>query len=219
MKLWSIIILSCLTAGMAAGCVSVGNQGADTLTGEEKAELKRELDGAMQEVHAELDAAVAEAASALDEAKAEVQEELGESAEWVGDMIRGEGERSRRVIWRKGAAEAEIEDREEFADSLALEEWKAADGSAEGLTEDVTYTVQWEKSIGLLDRWKKEYVDIGSLTLYQDSNLITARIHVLDGIFGRTPKLLGAEAMGEDFDEWFVVVYEVPEEVVESLRV
>lgn len=208
MKLGKIIILSCLAAGMATGCVSIGNKGLDALTEEEKAELRQELDGAF-----------AEAASVLDEAKAEVQEELGENAEWIGKMICGKEERPRRVIWRKGTAEAEIEDREGFAESLALEEWKATDGNAEGLTEDVTYTVQWEKTIGLLDRWKKEYADIGSLTLYQDSNLITARIHVMDGIFGKASKLFGTEAIGEDLDGWFVVVYEVPEEVVENLRI
>lgn len=218
MKMGSVILLSCLAAGISTGCVSIGNTGMDALSEEEKAELRQELDAAAQEIQAELDSAIAEAASALDEAKAEAQKELGENAEWIGEMIRGEQERPRRVIWKKGSAEAEIADNEEFVETLSLEDWKASAESTEGLTEDATYTIQWKKSIGLLDGWKAEYVDIGSFTVYQDSNLVTARIHIMDSILGQVPGLFAENTSGSDMDDWFVIVYEAPEGVTEALR-
>lgn len=218
MKFAKTMILACLTAGMASGCVSIGNRGMDMLSEEEKAELQQEMDEAAREIQTELSDAMAEAAAALDEANTEMYEELGEGAEWIGEMIRGYEERPRKVFWEKAAANGEIEDRDAFADSLALEDWAASDESTEGLKEDTTYTIQWKASIGLLDGRKEEYTDIGAFTVYQDSNLVTARIYITDGIMGKAADILGASIMGKDFTGWLTIVYEVPEDVAEALR-
>ena len=230
MKFGKILLLSCVMMGMATGCVSVGNKGMDELTTEEQAEVRQELNEAAQEIQAmldevegemqaELNEASTELYAAWDEVSAEMYAALDEiraemeDADWVRGMI-CEDERPRKVLWRKGDTEAEIVDRVEFADSLALEDWKVSDESTEGLTESVTVLVQWKKSIGLLDGWKKEYVDIGSIMAYEDSSLVAVEICAMNDVFGKMQGLLRENGTGEAF----TIVYEVPDKALESLR-
>lgn len=230
MRFGKILLLSCVTMGMTTGCVSIGNKGMGELPVEEQEEVRQELNEAAQEIQAaleevenemqaELDEASTELYAAWDEVSAEMYADLDEiraemeDADWVRGMI-CEDERPRKVLWRKGDMEAEIVDRVEFADSLALEDWKASDESTEGLTESVTVLVQWKKSIGLLDGWKKEYIDIGSITAYEDSSLVAVEICAMDDVFGRMQGLLRENGTGKAF----TIVYEVPDKALESLR-
>ena len=175
---------------------------------EVEGEMQAELNEASTELYAAWDEVSAEMYAALDEIRAEM-----EDADWVRGMI-CEDERPRKVLWRKGDMEAEIVDRVEFADSLALEDWKASDESTDGLTESATVLVQWKKSIGLLDGWKKEYIDIGSITAYEDSSLVAVEICAMDDVFGRMQGLLRENGTGKAF----TIVYEVPDKALESLR-
>ena len=83
---------------------------------EVEGEMQAELNEASTELYAAWDEVSAEMYAALDEIRAEM-----EDADWVRGMI-CEDERPRKVLWRKGDMEAEIVDRVEFADSLALED-------------------------------------------------------------------------------------------------
>ncbi len=212
MKFGKVIMLSCVAAGLATGCVSIGNSGMEDLSNLSREE-RAELEQGMEEMRTELDEVSTEFYGALDEARSEMQEEL-DGAGWIREMICEGVERPRKVFWQKGDTVAEIGDREEFAENLAVEDWKASTEDTEGLEVDSVYTIQWKKSIGLLDGRKNEYVDMGTLTVYRDSNLVAARICVMDEIFGKMQGLLGEGGTGMDF----TIVYEVPDKALEFLR-
>lgn len=213
MEFGKLTALVC-TAAMMSGCVSVGNQGMDALTEEEKAELRQEIDMAAQELRVELDLAMEELQAELREEMAEFQDELTD--ELLEELLNEEGKRPMRICWHKGMAEGEIENREQFAESLRLEEWKASGESTEELEEKAAYTVELKKSIGLLDGWNKEYNTVVRIAAYGDSNLVSVELDVTDNTAGLRKLMEKLEDM--ELAEWQItLVYEVPEDVAENM--
>lgn len=234
MKFWRIGIAGCLTAALCSGCVSIGNQGWNDLSESDKAEVKGALQDAKEEVEsvwqevraelaaelagidwteisAELEAAKAEAGSAWREAQAELAAELDE-INWAEVLLeKDDEERSRRLLWEKAdGITNEISDWEAFTGQLAIDEWEPYEGMLES-EEEIVYTVQQKKSIGLLDSHQEEYITLGTVTIYKDSDIVCA-----EGAF--LEELMEPFGLKEDQGLQFKALYQVPEEDLKLLR-
>lgn len=206
MKIWRICLVGCLTASLCSGCVSIGNQGWDVLTEEEK----QEVSGAIADAKAEVQAA-------WQDAQGELREEL-EGTNWAELLLEEDTEgRPRRLLWSRANGETEeheITDWAGFGKSLSLEDWKLSAETTEDLREEIVYTVQQKKSVGILDGREDEYRTLGSIIVFEDSDLVCVTASVLENTAGGITETL----LGEKENGWFSAVYQVPKEDLDILR-
>lgn len=234
MKFWRIGVAGCLTAAICSGCVSIGNQGWNDLSESDKAEVKGALQEAKEEVEnawqevctelaaelagidwaevsAELEAAKAEAGAAWREAQAELAAEL-EEINWAEALLEtDDAERPRRLLWQTAdGITNEISDWDAFTGQLALADWEPYEGTQEA-KEEIVYTVQQKKSIGKLDSHREEYVTLGTITVYEDSDIVCA-----EGTFLK--ELMEPFGLEEDQGLQFKALYRVPKNDLKLLR-
>ena len=208
MKAWKAGIAACLAAAICSGCVSTGNKGWDDLSGKEKQEVENALAAAKVEVE-----------DTWQEIGDEVRAEL-EAVNWAEVLLEeDEDGRPRRLLRYKAGEEekeTEIRDWVSFGKSLSLTAWSPCEERTEDLQEAVVYTVQQKKSVGLLDSKKNEYRTLGSIIVYEDSNLVYVTMDTQDGRANEIMKTMLGEKKNEG--SWFGCVYRVPEEDLRLLR-
>lgn len=206
MKIWSLVMVGCLAAALCSGCVAIGNTGWDVLSEEEKQEVKAALAEAKVEVE-----------SAWQDAQEEIRTELGET-NWAEALLEDDAEgRPRKLLWHKAGekvTENEITDWAAFGENLSVEDWKSCGESTEDLQEEIVYTVLQKKSVGILDSKKDEYRTLGSIIIYEDSDLVYVTADALEGTAGKVMEKM----LGEQENGWFGSVYQVPAEDLRILR-
>lgn len=206
MKVWKIGIVGCLVAALCSGCVLTGNKGWDDLSEEEK----QAVENALAEAKVEVEAAWQDA---QDEIRAELEE-----TNWAEVLLEEDTEgRPRKLLWHRAgteAAENEIADWVSFGESLSWKDWEPCEESTADLQEEIVYTVQQKKSVGVLDSKKDEYRTLGSIIVYEDADLVYVTADTLEGTAGKIMETM----LGEKESGWFGSVYKVPEGDLEILR-
>ncbi len=110
--------------------------------------------------------------------------------------------------------ENEIVDWVGFGESLSLEDWEPCEETTADFQEEIVYTVQEKKSVGMLDSKKDEYRTLGSIIVYEDADLVYVTTDTLEGTAGKIMETV----LGEKENGWFGSVYKVPEGDLKILR-
>lgn len=206
MKVWKLGIVGCLAAALCSGCVSTGNKGWDDLSEEEKQEVENALAEAKVEVEI-----------AWQDAQHEIRAEL-EETNWAEILLEEDTDgRPRKLLWYRAGAETpenEIVDWVGFGESLSLEDWEPCEETTADFQEEIVYTVQEKKYVGMLDRKKDEYRTLGSIIVYEDADLVYVTTDTLEGTAGKIMETV----LGEKENGWFGSVYKVPEGDLKILR-
>lgn len=206
MRVWKLGIVGCLAAALCSGCVSTGNKGWDDLSEEEKQEVETALAEAKVEVE-----------TAWQDAQDEIRAEL-EETNWAEVLLEEDTEgRPRKLLWHKAGektTENEIIDWVGFGESLSWKDWEPCEETTEGLQEEIIYTVQQKESVGILDSKKDAYRTLGSIIVYEDSDLVYVTEDTLEGTAGKIMETM----LGEKENGWFGSVYKVPERDLMILR-